>query len=236
MDPNVDTARAYRSPARLEQASNTRRRVVDAAHRLFLSEGFAATTIRRRRLRCVRQTVYKNFGSKARLAKAVFDVAIAGDDSTSPVVDREASAGPQRTGPSPQLSLYGEFLASVAPVTCPCSWSSATPPRPTQTQRDLDELQAERFGGMAASRPLWPTRATWLRGSRRTTARDILLDLQLSRGLPAPGARPGLDRAAVRRLGSRRPGRGPLPAGLTPWHRFRHSGTGGSHYHTLCNK
>ena len=92
-------AAPYRSTTRQEQARRTRRAIIDAAHDLFLADGFAATTMSAVAAAAgvAVQTVYKAFASKPRLAKAVFDTAIAGDDEAVPVLEREAlGQGAQR--------------------------------------------------------------------------------------------------------------------------------------------
>ena len=66
----------------MSRLASTRLVVVEAARRLFLERGFAATTVPAVAAEAAVsvQTVYKVFGTKARLAKAVFDVSMAGDD------------------------------------------------------------------------------------------------------------------------------------------------------------
>ncbi|HWI34402.1 MAG TPA: helix-turn-helix domain-containing protein, partial [Lapillicoccus sp.] len=73
MDPTTQRARSARA---------TRRRVIEAAHDLFLKQGFRATTIREvaERAGVSAETVYKGFGGKAGVLKAAYDVAMAGDD------------------------------------------------------------------------------------------------------------------------------------------------------------
>jgi AcrR family transcriptional regulator len=114
--------RAYTSAVRDEQARRTRLAVLEAARDLFLSEGFAATTVPAlaERAGVSVQTVYKLFGSKARLAKAVFDWSIAGDDEAVPIVERPRLAqvrAEQNT--ERKLRLYGEHLAHTAPRHVP---------------------------------------------------------------------------------------------------------------------
>jgi AcrR family transcriptional regulator len=92
MSGDVNPRRPYHSTSRQEQARRTRRAIIDAAHHLFLSGGFAATTMPAVAAASdvAVQTVYKNFANKPRLAKAVFDTAIAGDDDAVPMLEREA--------------------------------------------------------------------------------------------------------------------------------------------------
>ena len=93
-----------------------------AARRLFLERGFAATTMPAVAAEAAVsvQTVYKVFGTKARLAKAVFDVSMAGDDEPETMLERPALAR-VRDEPDPRAMFrrYGEFLADVAPRHVP---------------------------------------------------------------------------------------------------------------------
>jgi AcrR family transcriptional regulator len=68
----------------------TRTAVVDAARRLFLERGYAATTIEAISASAdtPQATVYRLFGSKPGILKAVLDVSIGGDDQPVAMVDR----------------------------------------------------------------------------------------------------------------------------------------------------
>jgi AcrR family transcriptional regulator len=82
--------RTYDATRRRAQAQLRRRQVVTAARELFELDGYRATTIAdiAAAARVSPEMVYKAFGTKAALAKSVFDVAIAGDDEPVPVRDR----------------------------------------------------------------------------------------------------------------------------------------------------
>ena len=84
--------RAYDTSGRREQARARRLRVVQAAQDLFQRDGYRTTTIAgvAAAAQVSPETVYKTFGSKAALAKAVFDVALAGDDEPTPIRERPA--------------------------------------------------------------------------------------------------------------------------------------------------
>ena len=88
-----DVKRAYDVSGRREQARARRAAVVAAARELFERDGYRATTIAgvARVAGVSAETVYKAFGTKAALAKAVFDVALAGDDEPVPVRERPAA-------------------------------------------------------------------------------------------------------------------------------------------------
>ena len=85
--------RSYDASRRREQARERRRAVVLAARELFERDGFRSTTIAAIAAHAgvSAESIYKGFGSKSAVAKAVFDVAIAGDDEPVPVAARPAA-------------------------------------------------------------------------------------------------------------------------------------------------
>jgi AcrR family transcriptional regulator len=87
-----EVKRSYDASRRREQARARRLAVVLAARDLFERDGFRSTTIAAVAARAgvSAESIYKGFGSKAALAKAVFDITVAGDDEPVPVADRPA--------------------------------------------------------------------------------------------------------------------------------------------------
>ena len=94
----ADVKRNYDATTRRERARQRRRDVVLAAQELFEADGFQATTISAvaRRAGVSAESIYKGFGTKAALAKAVFDFVIAGDDEPVPMVQRPEILAVQR--------------------------------------------------------------------------------------------------------------------------------------------
>jgi AcrR family transcriptional regulator len=93
LEPAVtEVKRPYDASRRREQARARRLAVVLAARELFERDGFRPTTIAAIAAHAgvSAESVYKGFGSKAALAKAVFDLVIAGDDEPVPVAERPA--------------------------------------------------------------------------------------------------------------------------------------------------
>jgi AcrR family transcriptional regulator len=88
----TEVKRSYDASRRREQARARRLAVVLAARELFERDGFRLTTIAAVAARAgvSAESVYKGFGTKAALAKAVFDLVIAGDDEPVPVAERPA--------------------------------------------------------------------------------------------------------------------------------------------------
>ena len=175
---NVKPPRAYHSRTREAQARQTRRTIVDAAHRLFLRDGFGSTTVPAVAAEAgvAVPTVYKAFGNKSLLAKAVFDQAIAGDDDEVPVSERSAlTAVREEPDPYEKLQKYGEFLATVAPRHVPVQLvirdAAATNP---EAQKLWEELQAERLAGMTSFAGALAREGHLRAGVARETARDVL--------------------------------------------------------------
>jgi len=88
----TEVKRSYDASGRREQARARRLGVVLAARDLFERDGYRPTTIAAIAAQAgvSAESVYKSFGSKAALAKAVFDIALAGDDEPVPVAARPA--------------------------------------------------------------------------------------------------------------------------------------------------
>ena len=104
MSRTVKPKRQYDSSRRQELAKQNRLAILDSARALFLDRGYAGTTISEiaAQARVSVETVYKAFGNKPGLAKAVFDVTVAGDDDPIPISERpdikavEAEPGARR--------------------------------------------------------------------------------------------------------------------------------------------
>jgi AcrR family transcriptional regulator len=107
--------RSYDASGRREQARARRRAVVVAAKALFERDGFRSTTIAAvaERAGVSAESIYKGFGTKAALAKAVFDLVIAGDDEPVPVWRRsEADAIRAEPDVRRKIMLYSRGLAA----------------------------------------------------------------------------------------------------------------------------
>jgi AcrR family transcriptional regulator len=83
--------RDYRSAVRAEQARATRRAIVAAASRLFVENGYGATTIDAvaEAAGVSRKTVFTAVGGKVDLLKIALDWAVAGDDLPVALADRD---------------------------------------------------------------------------------------------------------------------------------------------------
>lgn len=83
--------RPYRSKLREQQAAATRRAVVDAAHELFVANGWAATGMREVAAAAgvAVETLYSHFSSKRGLLQAVLDAVVVGDDTPLALAQRD---------------------------------------------------------------------------------------------------------------------------------------------------
>jgi AcrR family transcriptional regulator len=107
--------RPYDGSRRRAAADNNRLAVLAASRELLLRDGYQATTVRAiaERAGVSVETIYKSFGGKKQLMKAVYDVTVAGDDEPLPISQRFvmqeilATSDPRR-----KLTLYGEFVGN----------------------------------------------------------------------------------------------------------------------------
>ena len=167
MSSPVKPRRRYDSSRRQEQAQHNRSTVLQAARQLFLEHGFAATTMPAiaSTAGVSVQTVYKAFGNKPRLAKAVFDVAIAGDDEPVPILQR-ASLGRVRDEHDPREEV---------PALRRVPRRSRTTTRPCPTRHPRRGEQRSRGAGGVGGAP-----------SRTTQRHDAVRPGTARRGRPAP--------------------------------------------------
>lgn len=114
--PEPVKRRPYVSALRQEQAARTRLLIVDAAAGLFVSEGYARTTVRAiaERAGVAPDTVYAIFGSKMRVLTAVLNARLAPSGEAS-VMDRPESRA-VRDEPDQRLQLH-RFANDMAAVS-----------------------------------------------------------------------------------------------------------------------
>jgi AcrR family transcriptional regulator len=178
LEDHVNPRRNYESSRRQEQARASRAAMLEAARDLFLAHRFAGTTLPMvaEAAGVSVQYVYKVFGNKAGLVKAVFDVAIAGDDEPVAIQDREdVTAVRTETNPRRKLELYGRHMASIGPRTMPILLVV----RDAAAGDDAAgvvwaQLQAERLHGMTMFADDLHSHAHLRKGISRDEARDVL--------------------------------------------------------------
>jgi AcrR family transcriptional regulator len=124
MDRNmtdVKTPRAYNGSGRRKSAASTRERVLDVAERLFLADGFSATTVAAiaEASEVSVETVYKAYGNKTGVLAALRSRALSGSGR---VPAEERSDSMRESADSPRAiianwaSLQIEVMPRVAPI------------------------------------------------------------------------------------------------------------------------
>ena len=140
--------------ARPEQVRATRQRVLVAARELFLRRGYIGATIGAiaNRAGVSPQSVYNVIGNKAAVLKAVYDVALAGDDEPVPMIDRPiARAALTADDPHECLRLYArmgrQMLDRAGPLIGVVFVQGAG--RDPDVRAFADQIEAERAIGTA---------------------------------------------------------------------------------------
>jgi AcrR family transcriptional regulator len=137
-------ARSYDNSGRAARARDTRRMILESAKALLIENGYAGTTMPliAKRAGVAVETVYKHFGNKRTLTRAVMDVAIAGDDEPVAMVDRaEAQAIAAADGAREMVRRYARYLRGINERMGPLHAALLTGARAGEP--DLQELAAE---------------------------------------------------------------------------------------------
>lgn len=174
--PDVKTKRPYDASRRRAQAAQTRAAVLGAARRLFLEDGYAATTVARvaGEAGTSVETVYKAFGGKSGLVRALWERGLAGRGPV-PAPQRSDLLSSTETDPVRVLRGWGMFTTEVSPEVSPIlllvRGAAATDPEMAAL---LAEIEAQHRARMRHNARRLQTRG-WLRpGIGVARATDIL--------------------------------------------------------------
>ncbi len=116
----VKGKRPYDASRRQDQARRTRARVVEVAERLFLRDGYAATTIAQiaGQAGVSADTIYKAFGGKPGLVAAIRDRALEGEGAV-PAEQRSDALHTRESDPRAITRAWGALVAEIAPRAAP---------------------------------------------------------------------------------------------------------------------
>jgi AcrR family transcriptional regulator len=146
----VKKVRAYDATLRRERARQTQERIVRIAEEQFLAHGYVTTSVAAvaRAAEVSVDTIYKSFGGKPGLVRAIWHRALQGE---GPVPAEQRSDRLQAEEPDPRriIAGWGQFVAELAPRWTPMALlvrtAAATDPELSEL---LDELDAGRLRRM----------------------------------------------------------------------------------------
>jgi AcrR family transcriptional regulator len=117
---NVKQKRSYDASRRQEQAGRNRARIIDVAERLFLRDGYRVTTIAAIAVEAgvSADTIYKSFGGKAGLVRAIRARALEGEGA-APAEQRSDNLQARELDPRKIIRAWGALSAEIAPRAAP---------------------------------------------------------------------------------------------------------------------
>jgi TetR/AcrR family transcriptional regulator of autoinduction and epiphytic fitness len=152
------TNRTYDSSNRTRQARETRRRIVEAAARLFVRDGYAATSIAAiaEEAGVAVPTVYAGLRSKAGVLRAVVDLTVRGDDEAVPLASRSEWREMEREDdPRRQLALFARIHRQIgdreAAVFAQLEAAAGADPEATRMLADHDDRRYQTQSRLARS-------------------------------------------------------------------------------------
>jgi AcrR family transcriptional regulator len=177
VDPSPSPVkRRYDAGRRRARADESRRRVLDSARGLFLSRGYAATTVAAVAADAgvSVESVYKAFGSKARLVLALFHDAVAGRgyESAESRADRLSA---DESDPRRRLRAFGDLVAEVTPRVAPLMLLvRAAAESDAELRAVWEQMLSERLDRMTAHARRLAERGELRPGVTVEEARDVL--------------------------------------------------------------
>ncbi len=173
--------RAYNSSRRRELTRATRAEVIAAAERLFVADGYPATTIESiaQASKTPVATVYRLYGSKRGILLAVLDVAFGGDDEPVPFHQRPAvRAALAEPDPSQLLDAFArlcrELLDRSAAIQHVLAGAAAADPDAAAVFATSKE---QRYTGQSRIARELASRHALADGMTKTKAADLIYTL-----------------------------------------------------------
>jgi AcrR family transcriptional regulator len=143
-------SRSYNASLRREQARRNHDRIIEMAKRRFLRSGYGATTISAiaKDAGVSVDTIYKSFGGKPGLIRAVSARALEGTGPV-PAEQRSEEVQARETDPRKLISRWGVFVTEIAPLGAPIMLlvRDAAGSHP-ELKPLLEEVHANRFRRM----------------------------------------------------------------------------------------
>lgn len=120
MHLNVKPRRKYDATGRREQAVRNQEAILDVARRMFLEDGYSATTIAQiaRAANVSVETIYKSFGGKPGLVRAIWERGLEGAGDV-PAERRSDAMREREKDARAIIENWGTFVTEIAPLTAP---------------------------------------------------------------------------------------------------------------------
>jgi len=155
MNDPVKSRRRYESPRRQKQAAQTRSDILATAGTLFRERGYAGTSMPSIAAEAgvVVETIYRSFGSKAGLFRAVIEAVLAGGASRAEVTVEERPAIRaviNEPDPRRQVARYAAIQPGIHRRSGQLLRAlHAAAPTDPELQRLWDEMEAWRYSGQS---------------------------------------------------------------------------------------
>jgi len=172
----VKPSRRYDASRRRAQAEQTRTLVLETAHRLFLANGYVATTIAAIAAEAgvSVETIYKAYGNKPSLVRAIHERALAGEGAV-PTSQRSDEMRARERDPRRVIRNWGHFATQVMPRVAPILLlvrsAAATAP---ELSALWEELEHQRLRRMAENARYFVDGGHLRQGRTLEEARDVL--------------------------------------------------------------
>jgi AcrR family transcriptional regulator len=146
---DVKSGRRFDASRRREQARRTREAVLLVARERLLADGYAATTIARIAddAGTSVETVYKTFGGKAGLVRALWEQGLSG--STAVPVEERSDEARSTDDPAELVRSWGRLVSDVAPRAAPIMLlvraAAAAEPELAQLVIEADQQRRDRM-------------------------------------------------------------------------------------------
>lgn len=157
MSDDVKTFRTYRSPQRTEQAAATRRAVLEAARHLFVTNGYAATTVTRiaKEAGVNVDTLYAAVGRKPAILREVVETAISGRDRAVPAAERDyvrAVRAAPTAGEKIEIyaAAFGLMAPRIAPIFAALRDAASADPQCAELHSEITRRRADNMRLFAA--------------------------------------------------------------------------------------
>ncbi len=173
---NVKPKRAYNASRRQQQARQNQLRIIETAERLFLRNGYATATVVdiAAAAGVSVDTIYKSFGGKPGLVRAIRDRALEGQKPV-PAEQRSDEIQAREADPRAIVKAWGDFVAELTPRVAPILLLIRDVAASDEEVRALrDEMDADRLQRMTQNARRLRDSGHLRRGISLAYATDIL--------------------------------------------------------------